>query len=411
MKPIATGSVSREARRCGILASAALLAAAPLRAASGFAVGAHPVRIGLDLEIADRTSTADDAIAAGARVAVREVNEAGGVLGGRPLELVVRDNRGLPARGIDNAHEFASTPDLVAYLCGKYSAIALAQLPLLHREQLILLDPWAAADAIIDHAHEPSYTFRLSLRDGWAASALLAEAQRRGFRRVALLVPRNLWGRSFEHTVAIAEERFPSVRIVEALRYDWAVVDVDLAHQLGRIRRAEPDALLMVANEAEGARIIDQVLANAALRRLPILSHWGILGGPIHRMVSVPLGRLDLSVVGTIDLSQPAPRPGEALEAGAAMLGAASASRIPSVFGFVHAYDLVRLLARAVELAGSTSRARVREALEHLPAWTGLTRHYQRPFTPVRHEALGPRDVKIFAVDADGTLRQRAAGA
>lgn len=399
-----------EVRRSGVLASAALLAAAPLRYASGFASGVHPVRIGLDLEIADRTSTADDAITAGARVAVREVNEAGGVLGGRLLELVVRDNRGLPARGLDNAHEFAATPDLVAYLCGKYSAIALAQLPLLHRKQLILLDPWAAADAIIDHAYEPGYTFRLSLRDGWAASALIAEAQRRGFRRLALVSPRNLWGRSFEYAIAAAEGRYPAVRIVEVLRYDWAVVRVDLSQQLGRIRRADPDALLMVANEAEGARIIDQVLANAALRRLPILSHWGILGGPIQRMVSVPIERLDLSVVGTVDLSQPARRPGKALEAGAAMLGASSVSRIPSAFGFAHAYDLVRLLARAVELAGSTSRPRVREALEHLPAWTGLTRHYQRPFTPGRHEALEPRDVKIFAFETEGTLRQRTTG-
>lgn len=403
MEPISNrvGDIS-ERRRRALRAATAALALAPLRRGSA---STPPVRIGLDLEISDPTSTSDEAITAGARVAVREINAAGGVLGGRLLELVVGDNRGLPAHGIDNARAFAAIPDLVAYLCGKFSAIALAQLPVLHREELILLDPWAAADAIIDHDYRPSYTFRLSLRDGWAASALLAEARRREFRRLVLLVPRNAWGRSFEEALATAEAMQRTSIVVEVLRYNWAVVDDDFSWQASHISRVAPDALLMVANEPEGARIIVQMQARAALRKLPILSHWGILGGPIHRMVPMRLDRVDLSVVGTVDPVRAAAQTKRTFEAGAELLGASSAERIVSVPGFAHAYDLVRLLACAVELAGTTRRSRVRDALEHLPPWYGTVRQYRRAFTPACHEALEPEDVRIFRFDAEGALR------
>ena len=73
----------------------------------GLPVGARaaaPVLIGLDAEFGHLTSTSDDAIRMGILTAIDEINAAGGVLGGRPLELVTRDNRSIPAREIGRAH-------------------------------------------------------------------------------------------------------------------------------------------------------------------------------------------------------------------------------------------------------------------------------------------------------------------
>ena len=97
------------------LAMCATLFATPA-AAAGAALAAAPVYVGLDLEQRDTSSTSDESIEFGARRAVEEINARGGVLRGRPLELVVRDNRTVPARGIANIREFANMPDLVAFL-------------------------------------------------------------------------------------------------------------------------------------------------------------------------------------------------------------------------------------------------------------------------------------------------------
>jgi branched-chain amino acid transport system substrate-binding protein len=46
----------------------------------------------------------------------------------------------------------------------------------------------------------------------------------------------------------------------------------------------------------------------------------------------------------------------------------------------------------------------VRDALEKLPAWQGLIKNYTPPFTPARHEALGPNELLMARYRPDGVL-------
>ena len=68
------------------------LAALPVHAslASG-----QPVFIGLDEAYSIKTNTAPLAIERGVRAAMEEINAKGGVLGGRPLQLITTDHQGL----------------------------------------------------------------------------------------------------------------------------------------------------------------------------------------------------------------------------------------------------------------------------------------------------------------------------
>ena len=72
--------------------------------------------------------------------------------------------------------------------------------------------------------------------------------------------------------------------------------------------------------------------------------------------------------------------------------------------GVAHAYDLTHILAKAIDLAGSTERARVRDALEKVGNYRGLIKTYPQPFTNRRHEALGPEDLLMARFRPDGTL-------
>lgn len=64
------------------------------------------VFIGFDAEIGHLTSTSDDAIKMGISIAIEEINEAGGVLGGRKLAFLIKDNHSVSARGIANIKQF-----------------------------------------------------------------------------------------------------------------------------------------------------------------------------------------------------------------------------------------------------------------------------------------------------------------
>jgi branched-chain amino acid transport system substrate-binding protein len=87
-----------------------------------------------------------------------------------------------------------------------------------------------------------------------------------------------------------------------------------------------------------------------------------------------------------------------------ARYGVRDAASIISPVGIAHAYDLTHLLARAIDKAGSTDRARIRDALEHLGPYDGLVRRYSRPFTATRHDALGPEQIFMARYSADDRL-------
>jgi hypothetical protein len=157
---------------------------------------AAPVRVGLDAEFGLDNSTSAQAVELGLRTAIGEINRAGGVLGGRPVELVTRDHRSLPARGIRNIEELARTPDLVAVFGGRFSPVIIEELPPLKATRTLFLAPWSSADAIVDNDMQPNYVYRLSLRDSLAMPRLLETARKRGLGKVGLLLTNTSRGRS-----------------------------------------------------------------------------------------------------------------------------------------------------------------------------------------------------------------------
>ncbi len=371
----------------------ALLAAAPAGA---------PVLVGLDLEFGHTTSTSDDAVKLGAELAVAEVNARGGVLGGRPLALVERDNRSNPARGVEDLRELARLPDLVAVLGGKFSPVFMEQRPLARELSVPLLDPWAAAEGIID-GKPGSFVFRLSLKDSWAIPALLRNATGRGLRHVGLLLGNSAWGRS---NAAVARTWLAAHPVPSLADVQWYNMgDASLLPQYQALRSAGAEAVLLVANEQEGATLVRELATIPPAERLPLLCHWGITGGDFPALCGAALQQVDLVVVQTFSFVGNRSPLAAAVLAAAGRQGPLATQGLKSPVGVAQAYDLVRILARAVDLAGSTDRAKIRDALERVRFDEGLVRRYGQPFSPTRHEALGPEDVFLARWDAAGVLR------
>lgn len=378
----------------------------PLLLASASLAGADeakPVHIGIDAEFGVPGSTSAQAVRLGMRIAVEEINQAGGVLGGRPLRIVERDNRSVPARSMENLRELAAIPDLVAVFCGKYSPVVVETLPLLHELRLPLLDPWAAADSITTHTHVPSYTFRLSLRDSWAMRRMVTTARERGYRRLGLLVPNTEWGRSSLRALEkhLAGGKTPS--LVGVRWYNWG--DDSLLGPYQSLLSQNMDALILVANEREGALLVQEMAAQPRERRRPVLAHWGVTGGQFHERAGTALAQLDFSVIQTYSfLNATRPRAKRVLEAARRLEGIADARALPSPVGVAHAYDLTHILARAIDLAGGTDRPAVRAALERVRGYDGLIKLYQQPFSRDRHDALGPEQAFMARYESDGAI-------
>lgn len=363
----------------------------------------RPVYIGIDAEFGQVGSTSGQAIRQGILIALEEINQAGGVLGGRPLALVERDNRGVSARGIENLKELAAHPDLVAVFCGKFSPAVIEALPLIHEHGLVLLDPWAAVTAIVDNSYSPNYVFRLSLRDDWAIRAMMKLARENGHQRVGLLLLNTAWGRSSQKAAEgyIAKHRQPVIAGTRWFHYG----DRSFAEQYRALLAAGAQAIMLVANEGEGSLFVQEVAGLPKSERLPIISHWGITGGNFLELTGPALREVELSVVQTYSFVGTKNRKAEqVLAAAKRRFGVPDARALVSPVGVAHAYDLTHILALAIDKAGSTRRAAIRDALEQVRNYRGLVKSYPRPFTPERHEALAEGDVFMAAFAPDGAL-------
>lgn len=383
-----------------LLAAASVFLSLPAPAAPP--AGA-PVPIGLDGEFSWPGSTSAQAVERGILIAIDEINARGGVLGGRPLKLVTKDNAAVPARTVRNLQEFAQMPDLVAVFCGRFSPTVIDALETIHSLKVVFLDPWASADLITDHTMTPSFTFRLSLKDSYAMPALMKYGRSKGIHQFGLIVLNTSWGRS---NVAAAERfaaRESGISLVGARWFNWQ--DQSLLGKYLDLKNLGAKGILLVANDREASILVKEIAGLPARDRLPVLSHWGASGGQMAEMTGAAMREVDFVMLQTYSfIGDRRPRARHVVDTARRLFGTGDARTIASPAGLAHAYDLTHILARAIDAAGTTDRAAIRRALEEVRNVDGLVKHYARPFSPSRHDALAETDVILTRYEADGAI-------
>src|ERR1700676_5825936 len=99
------------------------------------AMAAEPVKIGLVAALSGPSAKSGEGITRGLTIAIDQINAKGGVLGGRMLELVRRDDESNPAKGQTAARELIDKVGVVALFGGIDSPVSLAIVPLVNRSE------------------------------------------------------------------------------------------------------------------------------------------------------------------------------------------------------------------------------------------------------------------------------------
>lgn len=343
----------------------------------------------IDAEFSQPSSTSAQAIKLGADIALEEISSTG-YLGNLNLQLRSSDNRGVPAISVDNVMDAAKDPSLIAVMGGKFSPVQIELVPHVSKLGIMLLNPWGSADAITDHGISPSWTFRVSLKDEFAAAAFVREARRRNANRIGLILPRTAWGRSIA-TALGKHARENNLQIAGEVWYSFG--EKSLIERYRSLRQNGADLIVLVANELEGAILVRELAALPVAERKPVLSHWGITGGAFESLAGEALYDLDWSVIQTFSFQRPRTEVAKSLlQKVQQRLNVSRIAEIESVCGLAHGFDLTWLLAKALRQAGRVDRPSVRTEMEKLGPFQGAVRNYDRPFTPNRQDALDETD-------------------
>ena len=359
------------------------LSAIALAATTTFALAADPIKIGLSGPLTGGSSSMGVSMRDGVKLAVDEINAAGGVIG-RKIELIERDDEAKNERGVQIAQELINKEKVVATVGFINTGVALAAQRFYQDAKIPVMNNVATGSAITHQFDKDpdNYIFRNSAHDSIQAPMIVDEAiTRRGFKRVAILADSTNYGQLGREDL----EKALAAKSVKAVAIEkFNIKDVDMTAQLLKAKEAGAEAVLTYAIGPELAQI-----ANGMTKlgwKVPMIGSWTLSmanfidnAGPGGEGARMP----------QTFIQEPTTPKRQSFIINYLKTFKPKGNRIDSPVSAAQGYDSVYLLAAAIKQANSTEGPKIRAALEDLKAPVdGVVTTYIKPFTKTDHEAI-----------------------
>ena len=351
-------------------------AAAPVNAAA-------PLRIGIILPLTSPMADVAKSALTGAQVAVDEINSVGGYLG-RPVELVVEDDKANPDTGLRAAETIVQNSGAFATvgLCNTSVAIKVSDFDQASKHPLIVT--CASGSSIGENVpSSQSYTFRLAANSQIQTQFLVSELQRLKYRRVVILADNTPTGDAGVKDLEAALLK-AGLRPRAVVRFTPGGKNLD--KEMQELKSAGADVLIGWSSGPEQGLIAAS--RSAVGWSVPMMAGWDASNSSAYVTSN---GKVEgVMMVQTV-------LPNRHLERNSTFLSAyAKISKerpIGSMMSAAQTYDAVHLLMRALFAAkGDIRGPAIKSSLEDLKdAYRGVVTTYDRAFTPSDHDAISIR--------------------
>ncbi len=335
----------------GFISALGFLCAALLLPAPALSQSKEPVTIGAVEILTGPNNKYGIAIKNGFDLALDEVNKAGGVLGGRLLEIVYEDSAGNKEQAINAVRQLIGARKVPLILGPTLSNEMFAAGPVANSRKIPIVGTSNTANGIT--AIGP-YVFRTSLPEADVAPVTLRTAKEKlGVKKVAVMYGNDdAFTKSAYDVMKAALEKLG----IEVLTTEtFGSKDTDFSAQLTKIKSLNPDAIVVSALVEAGSGIL------LAKKALGFAGSVRVIGG--NGLNSPKVGEIagdaaDGTLVGSpwfIGKKDPANK------AFVAAYKAKYGSE-PDQFA-VQAYDTLKLAAKAITAAGEPDPEKIRDAL------------------------------------------------
>ncbi|MEV4754427.1 ABC transporter substrate-binding protein [Micromonospora sp. NPDC049559] len=343
--------------------SAAVLAVLLTAAACGDDSGSdgeEPIRVGQIVSLTGNYAPLGTENEKSVKLAVEQVNAAGGVLG-RRVELFVRDDKSQPDQSVLAFNDLKGR-DLAAVIGSPFSNSALATIPLVDRERIPYLS-LTPADEQVDPVHP--YVFVVPATSATYADRILAYLRSQNIGRVAVAYD----GKSSYARAGFTSSRAKAAEhgITLTATPEFQTTTTEFSAVFNQVRSSGAQALVVWATGAPGVALAKQY-PTAGLR-LPVV----FTGAQASKLWLDPVGAaaegaIVASSIGVVGGSLPDGAQKRAVQE--------LAEPFQRTYGYPppqfaqDGYTGVKLLVAAIEKAGSAEPEKIRTALEGLTATT-----------------------------------------
>jgi branched-chain amino acid transport system substrate-binding protein len=206
------------------------------------------------------------------QLAQDEINKAGGItgLGGRPLELVFRDDGSTPGDAVRVAEELL-TRENVSFLCGTFlSNVGLAVADFANQRKALFLATEPLTDTLTMGSGN-RYTFRVRPNTYMQTKMLVDAAKGKGVKRWAIVAPNYEYGQSaaanFKRLMAAAVPGFEVVG-----EQFPALGRIDAGATVGALAQTRPDGIFNVLFGADLTAFVREGNTRGLFERRTVVS-------------------------------------------------------------------------------------------------------------------------------------------
>ena len=344
---------------------------------------ADPIKIGVSGPFTGGSSSMGVSMRDGVKLAVDEINKAGGVLG-RQLQIVERDDEAKNERGVQIAQELINKEKVAATVGFINTGVALASQRFYQEAKIPVMNN-VATGSIITHQFDDqpeNYIFRNAAHDSIQAPMIVEEAVvHRGFTKVAILSDSTNYGQLGRADLEKALD-LKGIKPVAVEKFN--IKDVDMTAQLLKAKEAGAQVILTYGIGPELAQI-----ANGMTKlgwKVPMIGSWTLSmanfidnAGPGGEGARMP----------QTFIQEPTTPKRQSFIISYLKTFNPKNARIDSPVSAAQGYDSIYLLAAAFKQANSTEGPKVRAALEDLKTPVdGVVTRYVKPFSAKDHEAI-----------------------
>ena len=230
-------------------------------------VQADSVKIGFNVPLTGFAAADGKSALNGAKLAVKQANQAGGI-NGKMIELVVYDDQASPKQAVPISNKLIEKDKVVAAISGSYSGATRAAAGVFQSAEIPYISAYAVHPEITKAGN---YVFRTSFMgevQGRAGAKLIGATLQR--KRVVLITLKNDFGKSLAAGFKEAAGQF-NLQIVN--EYEYSIKDRQFGPIVAKVKADAPEAIYATGYFFTAGPLVSQL--RAAGITVPVIGQEG----------------------------------------------------------------------------------------------------------------------------------------
>ncbi|GIR31447.1 MAG: ABC transporter substrate-binding protein [SAR324 cluster bacterium] len=230
-------------------------------------VHADSVKIGFNVPLTGFAAADGKSALNGAKLAVKQANQAGGI-NGKMIELVVYDDQASPKQAVPISNKLIEKDKVVAAISGSYSGATRAAAGVFQSAEIPYISAYAVHPEITKAGN---YVFRTSFMgevQGRAGAKLIGATLQR--KRVVLITLKNDFGKSLAAGFKEAAGQF-NLQIVN--EYEYSIKDRQFGPIVAKVKADAPEAIYATGYFFTAGPLVSQL--RAAGITVPVIGQEG----------------------------------------------------------------------------------------------------------------------------------------